>query len=434
VKKGIIAIIAFIIIVMGSLADVNIHSIIYGDDELKVFNSPFQKVTQRFEDKVLIGSVNWDGSSGATIVTEEEILKFTIGNPAIMANGATNSERSLSQTTTLDGNDSAKSIASQSGITPSRSVVKPVNTSNMKVFAYYYYGGFPELKENAHLFSNVALRWFETDGDGNLFYEYKDNYGQVLSYLKSRGIKTHASVVLMDKEALHQLLTNPQSRARLIDQLYNQVYSNNYDGVDIDFEFIPPSDSDYYTVFLRELKQRIGSKELSAAVLGRTAKDKWPIGYNYQDIGKIVDKLIVMTYDYRYPTSQPGPVAPLWWVQDNLDYMMYNAHIPASKLFMGLATYGYDWGSTGGKATTVTLDKLNTIKNTYQVSGYFDTASMSPYYRYTGRNGIAHQIWLENEHSLNEKLKIAVNRNLGGISFWRIGNGFDDLFNLLERN
>jgi spore germination protein YaaH len=113
--------------------------------------------------------------------------------------------------------------------------------------------------------------------------------------------------------------------------------------------------------------------------------------------------------------------------------MLGTAQIPPSKLLLGMATYGYNWGS-GQTGTTVTLAKLNSLKNTYQVTEHFDTASMSPYYTYTDGNGLSHTIWLENERSLEEKWKVAINNNLGGISFWRIGNGFDDLYTLLEDN
>jgi spore germination protein YaaH len=302
------------------------------------------------------------------------------------------------------------------------------------VYAYYYWGGFKELQENAHLFSDVALRWFETDADGDLYYEYQDNYKQVLDFLNKHGIKSHASVVFMDKAGLHTLLSNPQRRANLINKLYDEVRNSNYDGVNIDFEFIDPSDSDNFTTFLRELKSKLGpDRELSVAVFARTGSEKWPTAYNYRSIGEIADRVVVMTYDYSYATSAAGPVAPLWWVEDVVDYMLNTARIPPDKLLLGVATYGYNWG-TGQKGTTVTLDKLNSLKNTYRVSEYFDTASMSPYYTYTDGNGIAHKIWLENERSLTEKWKVALNNNLGGISFWRIGNGFADLYNILDQN
>lgn len=311
--------------------------------------------------------------------------------------------------------------------------LKPMpEKSPTQVFAYYYYQCFDELKQNAHLFTDVSFRWFETNANGHLFYEYQDNYAQILKFTKDKGIKAYASVVLMDSKALHTLLSNPKNRAQLIGNILEVVKRDKYDGVDIDFEFIDPKDAAYFTLFLKELKTSLGKDiPLSVAVFARTGNENWPTPYEYKNIGQIVDKVIVMAYDYSYPASKPGPVAPLWWVDQVAKYMASN--IPKEKVFLGLATYGYDWPSGGGKATTVTAPRLQATKQKFKLTESFDGDSMSPYYTYYDYNGNYHQIWMENEYSLNEKLKVAEKYGLGGLSFWRIGNGFGDLYCLLGK-
>lgn len=298
------------------------------------------------------------------------------------------------------------------------------------VFAYYYYRSFDELKANAHLFTDIAFRWFETDGQGKLFYEYQDDYSNILKFTREQGIKTHASVVLMDKNALHQLLTSPKNRANLIGNLLDRVKKDNYDGVDIDFEFINPADAPYFTLFLQELKTALGpDKQLSVAVFARTATDKWPTPYEYKKIGNIVDLVVVMAYDYCYKSSAPGPVAPLWWVEKVVDYM--TANIAREKILLGIPTYGYDWAD-GLKTNTVTAAKLSQLKQTYKLSESFDQKNCSQSYSYWDKNGRLHQIWMENSTSLSAKYDLATKNNLAGISFWRIGNGFTDLYKIIE--
>lgn len=303
-------------------------------------------------------------------------------------------------------------------------------TDQKTVFAYYYYRSFAELKANAHLFTNIAFRWFETDAQGKLFYEYQDDYSNILKFTREQGIKTHASVVLMDKDALHQLLCSPKNRANLIGNLLDRVKKDNYDGVDIDFEFINPADAPYFTLFLQELKTALGpDKQLSVAVFARTATDKWPTPYEYKKIGNIVDLVVVMAYDYCYKSSAPGPVAPLWWVEKVVDYM--TANIAREKILLGIPTYGYDWAD-GLKTNTVTAAKLSQLKQTYKLSESFDQKNCSQSYSYWDKNGRLHQIWMENSTSLSAKYDLATKNNLAGISFWRIGNGFTDLYKIIE--
>ena len=97
---------------------------------------------------------------------------------------------------------------------------------------------------------------------------------------------------------------------------------------------------------------------------------------------------------------------------------------------LGLPTYGYDWAA-GLKTTTVTADKLAQLKQTYKLNAGFDIKNGSPFYNYWDKNGNFHQIWTEDQESIKAKYDLAVKNKLGGISFWRIGNGCTDLYNIL---
>ncbi len=451
-QKVIITIFAFVLLIVPASAALgNWTPTVRINGELQQFDPGCQIVNQRImvplrfviEGECLQGSVLWNGDARQVNVTcMGRNFEFRIGSSGVLIDGKLyqlDSPPYIYQNRTylplrffaenLGGKVTWNSSQREASIFFGSS---PANSH--RVFAYYYWGGFPELQENADLFSDVALRWFETNSQGDLFYEYQDNYSQVLSFLKQRGIKAHASVVFMDKDGLHALLSSPARRSHLIDQLCAQVQKNSYDGVNIDFEFIPAADSGCFTAFLQELSNRLdNNKELSVAVFARTAADKWPTAYNYRQIGQIADRVVVMSYDYHYKTSGAGAVAPLWWVEDVINYMRSNAGIPASKLLIGMATYGYDWAN-GLNTTTVTEQKLEQLSSRYRLNAHYDPASSSPYYTYTDSSQVSHQIWLENERSLDEKLQLVKNNDLGGISFWRIGNGFEDLYNLLERD
>ncbi|MGR6835259.1 glycosyl hydrolase family 18 protein [Syntrophomonas erecta] len=301
-----------------------------------------------------------------------------------------------------------------------------------RVFAYYYYTPEDEMQRNVHLLTDIAFRWFAATPKGELYYEYQADYQKTLQWARQKGIKTHASVVLMGQDVLHELLSSSDNRNRMVNNLVTAMYRDNYDGINIDFELMAPADAANFTTFLRELKQSMGQdKELTVAVFARTGNEKWATPYEYDKIGQIADAVVVMAYDYHYSTSKPGPVAPLWWVEQVGSFMA--RHIPAQKVLLGMATYGYDW-PTGTRATAVTASKLAALKQKYQVEQHFDDKSMSPYYTYRDSNNNYHEIWLENERSLSEKWKVVSRYQLGGISFWRIGNGFEDLYRVIEKN
>ncbi|MEQ8173936.1 MAG: glycosyl hydrolase family 18 protein [Syntrophomonadaceae bacterium] len=298
-----------------------------------------------------------------------------------------------------------------------------------RVFAYYYYSPMEEVKANSHLFTDIAFRWLAADGSGNLSNEYKDEYREKIDWVRQQGIAAHASVALMERGQLHQLLSSPPNRSRLIEQLSDLAVRDKYDGINIDFEFIAPEDGPYFTRFLQELKSALGpDKMLSVAVFARTGEEKWATPYDYKAIGETADLVVVMAYDYCYLDSEPGPVAPLWWVEKVAGYMQ--SQMAPEKILMGMATYGYDWGSDG-EAKTVSASKLQQIMGKYTVVDHFDQASMSPYYTYYDEDGHAHQIWMENKQSLKAKWTMFQAEQLGGTAFWRIGTGFLEIYQVL---
>lgn len=413
--------------------------------ELRNFNPAPQIVNDRtmvpvrfvIEDEALGGKVYWDSElRKVTLDCRGKHIEFSIGSTEAAVDG---------QAYYLDN---APYIYNNRTFVPLRFIAETLGAVvawdsgkwevsidfgwQPRIFAYYYCTPVEELEENAHLFSDVVFRWFETNAQGELYYEYRDDYDEVLGFARKRNIKTHAGVALMDREALHSLLSSKENRARLIGSLLDQVKQNHYDGVNIDFEFIAPEDGGFFTVFLQELKASLGpDKVLSVAVFARTGKENWSAAYEYSKIGKIADLVVVMAYDYSYKTTAPGAIAPLWWVEDVVAYAVEN--IPREKVLLGIPTYGYNWSSSGA-CSTVTASKLAEIKARYTVEENFDLTSMSPSYAYVDEYQNVHQIWFENERSLKEKWEVASENGLGGISFWRIGNGCNDLYKILADN
>ncbi|QGT98747.1 Putative peptidoglycan hydrolase YvbX, NOT involved in spore germination [Candidatus Syntrophocurvum alkaliphilum] len=393
------------------------------------------------EDKVFDGKIEWNNElRKVDIQLQDTIIELIVDNKNAKVNGKTiNLDVApyiFQNRTYVPLRFISEAVEAEVGWNDSKREVTidfENKSNNPMVFAYYYFRAFEEYKENAHLFTDVAFRWLETNGRGDLFYEYQDDYEEILQFSHEQGINTHASVMLFDPDQLNQLLRSPENRARLINNLIQEVQSYNYDGVNIDFEFLKPEDAPYLNIFLEELKYRLpADKTLSVAVFGRTANDRWPIGYDYQRIGEIADLVAVMSYDYRYRTSEPGPVAPLWWVAENISY--FSSIMPEEKILIGLATYGYDWGAGQPRANVVSANSMTELRSQYYITEHFSEEHYSPYFTYRDHNNVSRQIWMENERSLQAKYDLVMDNDLAGVMFWRIGTGFTDLYNMLEKN
>ena len=63
--------------------------------------------------------------------------------------------------------------------------------------------------------------------------------------------------------------------------------------------------------------------------------------YDYKYFASQADAIILMNYDFHWPTSSAGPIAPQDWFERNIENMV--KLVPPDKIVMGIANYGYDW-------------------------------------------------------------------------------------------
>ncbi|MDR1748523.1 MAG: glycoside hydrolase, partial [Spirochaetaceae bacterium] len=153
--------------------------------------------------------------------------------------------------------------------------------------------------------------------------------------------RVHLVVAQVTNRALNHFCIDPELpiRNRLIDDIAAAAVP--YDGVQIDFELIPPEDRENYYSFLSELKERIGSRILSVAIPARTRYIK--DAYEYERLAEVADKILIMAYDEHWSTSAPGSIASIEWCERITAYAVQK--IPPHKLIMGMPFYGRAWAS-----------------------------------------------------------------------------------------
>ena len=172
-------------------------------------------------------------------------------------------------------------------------------------------------------------------------------------------------------ELTRRVLSNPEIRQRLIDNIYNLVKTKNYAGVNIDFERIREEERDLYSGFLRLLSERLKPEGYytSVAVPAKTSDDiPWLKGYDYGGIGAAVDFVFIMAYDWHEASSQPGPVAPIKEVRKTIEYAQN--YMRRNKIILGVPRYGYDWTMSNGTAVSaraISVSRCN--RNSYEISG-----------------------------------------------------------------
>lgn len=210
-----------------------------------------------------------------------------------------------------------------------------------------------------------------------------------------------------------------------------------YDGLDIDFEFIPAGDSEAYLGFLENAAEKLHSHGyfLHVDLAPKTSDAQQGLLYeshNYRAIGEIADSVLLMTYEWGYTYGPPMAVAPLNQVRRVVEYGA--SVIEPGKIQMGLPNYGYDWilpferGIT--RATAIGNEYAVEIARRQGVPIQFDPTARSPYFNYS-RDGLEHIVWFEDVRSIEQKYDLMDEFELVGGGYWNLMKPFQQNWSFL---
>ena len=260
-----------------------------------------------------------------------------------------------------------------------------------------------------------------------------------------------------DKLVLAGLLKNPTSRTQIVTALMELVRSNNYDGIDLDFEgfaFVDgnatwTSTAPSWVAFVKELSValRAEKKLLSVStpyVLNPNDAQKGYFVYAWAAIASSIDKLRIMTYDYS--VAKVGPLGPITWAERTVQYAV--SIMPASKVFVGVPGYGRDWVTAvsgicpsnvanvikpGAKAATFVMRDAVALAATYGATPTYDekfgesTFSYQKVYNGTTATGLAtsctvsRTAWYQDARGWALRAALVTKYRIGGITAWTFG-------------
>ena len=293
------------------------------------------------------------------------------------------------------------------------------------LLAYYDRGwnedtkGLPSLKAHYGSIDLLSPNWYGVDAGGNIVLSRGDIEEEIKSIAIPEGIKILPLVT--NYKGNHQVMMNEAVLQKAAGDIAGMVIKNNYDGVNIDFEMIPPQYSEQLAELVRLVSQELRpfNKIVAVSVFPKVDFPERLHGvHDYEKLVNYTDYVCLMAYDRHSTRTEPGPVAPLTWVEDNILHALKT--VPPEKLILGVAAYGYDWSGDGNGAEPLGLNQVLQRSEQYKVKHFWDKASQSPYYFYQ-HNGIRHEVWFESKYSVVRKTNLVEKYNLAGLAFWRLG-------------
>jgi spore germination protein YaaH len=281
---------------------------------------------------------------------------------------------------------------------------------------------FKDLQEHYDRIGTLYPTYYECAPDGSVS---GGDDPLVTQWAQLRAIAVLPRVDCQSPTRLHQILTDPATRAAVLSQLGDLTATHGYDGLNIDFEAGLATDRDALTSFATELAAILHGqgKRLSVAVSATTkaVTTGRAAFYDYPALGSVADTVFVMNWGKHWSTSVPGALADLPWATAVANYI---ATMPnASRYVLGAGLYGMDWAAGGGPSHPATALEWSDIQNLIAATGaapLVDPVANAPHFTYTSSTGVAHDVWYTDAANLDALVRLAHDRGLG-FGVWRLG-------------
>ena len=221
-----------------------------------------------------------------------------------------------------------------------------------------------------------------------------------------------------DPKAAAKLLRHPDRVRAVAAQLASYVSSQGWDGIQVDLESMSAKDADGLLALVQELQARMApEKSVSIAVMASTDPAEYAErGYRLAELGQAVDTLALMTYDQHGPGwSGPGPVGARKWQLAALATV--TALVPAAKVDLGVAGYGYTWPKDRlGRTVTVKQARKLVARDGAKARWRAGPGE------WTARLSDGTRMWWSDGRSYALRLEMATAAGLHGVALWRLGS------------
>jgi len=259
---------------------------------------------------------------------------------------------------------------------------------------------------------------------------------------KNHNLKQSLLVISGDDSVIADMIADPVTSANdLITDVVPIMKDKGFTDLNLDIEsFMTASESARanFTKFVSTVTDQIKAQQLGTVTL-----DLIPISlvksdlYDAHALGAIVDRVVLMTYDYHYTGSLiSGANAPIAGAGTSLEYDTETAVkealkvMPASKILLGIPLYGYEWETINSASESATIPGGSSIASSSRVadiltgcascSAQFDSVAREPFLIYP-ENDYFNEIYFENEASMKEKISLAQKYHLAGVALWALG-------------
>ena len=283
----------------------------------------------------------------------------------------------------------------------------------------------------------ISPTWYYlNDNQGNLHSLASASY---VSYCHQNGVEVWALFSNLENPDVDttEVLTHTSTRDYLVNQMIAAAIEYDLDGINLDFEELSGKVGDAYIQLIRELSIKCKNNGIVLSVDNYVPSD-YTAFYNRSEQALFADYVVIMGYDEHYAGSEEeGSVASIGFVTEGVENTLLE--VPANQVILGMPFYTRIWALTPKdddipevelasedyipytvSSTAVSMSEAESRASANGAEKTWSDADGQNYVEYVN-DGITYKIWMEDEASMELRLRLMKEHGLAGASFWKLG-------------
>lgn len=283
----------------------------------------------------------------------------------------------------------------------------------------------------------ISPTWFYlNDNEGNIYSLASRDY---VTYCHQQDVEVWALISNLENPDVDTtyVMTHTSTRDYLTNQIIAAAIEYDLDGINLDFEALSSEAGDAYVQFIRELSIKCENNDLILSV-DNYVPTSYTAFYNRAEQAVFADYIIIMAYDEHYSGSEDiGSVSSIGFVKNGVTDTL--KEVPAEQTILGLPFYSRVWELTPKVGSgedvqsasedyvpytfTCTEEGMQTTEDLCTANGAKMVWSEEDgqYVAEYASEDKNHKVWIENEESLEQKLKVIKEHQLAGAAYWKLG-------------
>ena len=229
-----------------------------------------------------------------------------------------------------------------------------------------------------------------------------------------------------------ETLSTRSSREHIIQKLLEEAKRVGLDGINVDFEALTEEEAPHFIQFVRELSVVCRANNLVLSV--DNPVPQFTGFYNRKEQGIVADYVIIMGYDeHTTGSEEAGSVASLPFVKEGIEKTLQE--VPKEKVINGIPFYTRLWTESNNgtlSSEVMTMDAASQYIQENGIEVYWEKETAQNYGELLTDNG-TQKIWLEDEQSIEEKMKLISQYELAGVASWKLGFERADVWSVISQ-